>query len=91
MKKVSKKAEQNAPDPNHPRPVSAPIDDSPFAQYGTGDEEKETGAKRTHNVLSNEGVGNSIDKPGLYIDLLCARNYYNGYSQYNSFNAAALW
>ena len=67
MKKVSKKTEQNAPDPTRPRPVSAPIDDSPFAQYGTGDEEKETGAKRTHNVLSKEGVGNSIDKPVLYI------------------------
>ena len=63
MKKVSKKTEQNAPDPNRPRPVSAPIYDSPFAQYGTGDEEKETGAKRTHNVLSKEEVGNSIDKP----------------------------
>ena len=60
LKKVSKKAEQNAPDPNRPRPVSAPIDDSPFAQYGTGDEEKETGAKRTHNVLSKEGVRNSL-------------------------------
>lgn len=56
LKKVSKKREQSGFDPSQPRPSSAPIDDSPFVQYGRGDDEKETGAKRTHNVQSQEGV-----------------------------------
>lgn len=57
LKKVSKKAEHAGPDSK--RSASAPIDSSPFVQYGTGDDERETGAKRTHNILSKEGVSYS--------------------------------
>lgn len=41
---------------SHPRPSSAPVSDTPFAQYGAGDDELETGAKRTFNVLAKKGV-----------------------------------
>ncbi|XP_067942504.1 centriole, cilia and spindle-associated protein-like [Watersipora subatra] len=54
LKKVSKRSAQVEVDGQ--RPKSAPIDDSPFVQYGAGDSEEETGNKRTHNVLSRQGV-----------------------------------
>lgn len=52
LKKVSKRSEQA----DVARPRSAPMCDAPFVQFGTGDDEQETGHKRTHNVLSKHGV-----------------------------------
>lgn len=53
LKNVSKKQQRKAA-----QVLSTPRDDSPFAQYGLGDEEVETGNKRTYNVLSPQGVSN---------------------------------
>ncbi|KAF6040211.1 hypothetical protein EB796_001492 [Bugula neritina] len=54
LKNVSKKIEQPDLDPlGRPR---TQMDDSPFFQYGAGDDEPVVGSKRTHNVLSHHGV-----------------------------------
>ena len=51
LKKVSKKSAQCDLDNSR-----SAIDNSPFVQYGAGNDEEETGYKRTHNVLSRHGV-----------------------------------
>lgn len=75
LKNVSKKIEQPDLDPlGRPR---TQMDDSPFFQYGAGDDEPVVGSKRTHNVLSHHGVritGHSYTVWQLFNNSLCSVN-----------------
>ena len=42
------------------RPHTADPSAGQFAQYGRGDRERETGAKKTHNVNAAQGVSSSV-------------------------------